>query len=384
MKFNLSTLPIITIVNSIKNMRRNGLDLHPIYKKEYIWNNDFKENLIYSLIKNYPIGNIIIRNLNVSNYKNAKSEVIDGQQRLTTIYQFINNGITLSGEISKKIIEENIDYFEEESDTNKEVAKILKRFQQNKKIYLTYSKLPIDLKNNIESFPLSLTFISDISLEEASLYYKFIQAQEKLKAKELNQTFPDTYLEKYLDKLENRENLLKILNFKNEKIEFEKIFYSIFGILENKIKLGCADENIQKYARDKKEDLKGKQQQQIEKMITNLNTISKLSIECLEIKFNKRYLKLLLLLCSLGNLDFKKNGKNILLDLKIINDKLSAFNSYKPDILKKAFLKESEKKIEDYRKLSFLMKGSQKLETVEERIKFLEIELKHGGVNYGN
>lgn len=375
MNFNPSTLPIVTLMNSIKNEKRNGLDLQPIYQRGYIWDNDFKEKLIYSLTKHYPIGNIIIRNLEEPNEKNAKSEVVDGQQRLTTIYKFMTGELVISGEIAKKIVEENIDYYEEEAETVKSVAKVLKKFKENKKIELVFSEFPSGLKSDIETFPLSLTFISNASTEQVSEYFRFVQNQERLKAGEIIESFPDTYLEKYLNKLESKEDLLSVIDFKDNRKEFEKIFYSIFAILENKLKLGCTDKNIQEYVNNKKDDLEGTEKEQVEKMLDNLNIISKISIKKIEVNSNKRYLKLLLLLCALGNLDFSQKGKEILLSLSIINEKLSAFNSAKANILQETFLYEDEKKVEEYRRLSLLMKGSQKLEIVKERIIFLEKEL---------
>jgi len=381
MNFNPSTLPIITLMNSIRNEKRNGLDLQPIYQRGYIWDNDFKEKLIYSLTKHYPIGNIIIRNLEEPNEKNAKSEVVDGQQRLTTIYKFMTGELVVSGEIAKKIVEENIDYYEEEAEINKVVARVLKKFKENKKLELSFSDFPSGLKSDIETFPLSLTFISNTSTEQVSEYFRFVQNQERLKAGEIIESFPDTYLEKYLNMLDSKENLLSVINFKDNRKEFEKIFYSMLGILENKLKLGCTDKSIQEYVNNKKGDLEGKEKEQVEKM--NLNIISHLSLKDIEINSNKRYLKLLLLLCSLGNLDFNKNGKEILLKLNLINEKLSAFNSAKANILKETFLEEEESKIEEYRRLSLLMKGSQKLVIVKERIIFLEKELMERGIKYG-
>ena len=264
MNFNPSTLPIVTLMNSIKNEKRNGLDLQPIYQRGYIWDNDFKEKLIYSLTKHYPIGNIIIRNLEEPNEKNAKSEVVDGQQRLTTIYKFMTGELVISGEIAKKIVEENIDYYEEEAETVKSVAKVLKKFKENKKIELVFSEFPSGLKSDIETFPLSLTFISNASTEQVSEYFRFVQNQERLKAGEIIESFPDTYLEKYLNKLESKEDLLSVIDFKDNRKEFEKIFYSIFGILENKLKLGCTDKNIQEYVNNKKDDLEGTEKEQVE------------------------------------------------------------------------------------------------------------------------
>ena len=374
MNFNPSTLPIITLINHIKNQKRNGLDLQPIYQRGYIWNKDFKEKLIYSLTKRYPIGNIIIRNLEEPNEKNAKSEVVDGQQRLTTIYNFMNDNFSVSGDTARKIIEENIDYYEEEQ-TKKVIAKILDKFRRNKKIELKFSEFPSELKADINAFPLSLTFISNASTEQVSEYFRFVQNQERLKAGEIIDSFPDTYLEKYLKKIKNKNKLLEILCFKDDRKEFEKIFYSIFGILENKIKLGGTDKNIKEYVRNKEDNFSEEIKKQINNMITNLNFILKLPNQKIEINFNKRYLKFLLLLCALGNLNFENNSEKILLKLNVINEKLSAFNSVKPNVLNTTFGNISNEKIEEYRKLSLLVKGSQKLIDVKLRIKFLEKEI---------
>ena len=374
MNFNPSTLPIMTLMNHIKNQKRNGLDLQPTYQRGYIWNKDFKEKLIYSLTKRYPIGNIIIRNLEEPNEKNAKSEVVDGQQRLTTIYNFMNDNFSVSGDTARKIIEENIDYYEEEQ-TKKVIAKILDKFRRNKKIELKFSEFPSELKADINAFPLSLTFISNASTEQVSEYFRFVQNQERLKAGEIIDSFPDTYLEKYLKKIKNKNKLLEILCFKDDRKEFEKIFYSIFGILENKIKLGGTDKNIKEYVRNKEDNFSEEIKKQINNMITNLNFILKLPNQKIEINFNKRYLKSLLLLCALGNLNFENNSEKILLKLNVINEKLSAFNSAKPNVLNTTFGNISNEKIEEYRKLSLLVKGSQKLIDVKLRIKFLEKEI---------
>lgn len=46
-------------------------------------------------------------------------EVVDGQQRLTTIYKFIENEYVIQSDISKDIIEYIIEYMGEDTDENK-------------------------------------------------------------------------------------------------------------------------------------------------------------------------------------------------------------------------------------------------------------------------
>lgn len=130
--FNPAPMPLATIIGSIKNVNRGGLDLQPDYQRDFVWNQDFKEKLIYSLIKRYPIGNISIRNLEELNNKNARSEVVDGQQRLTTIFNFVTgtkensyNNFKIGNKFARKIIEEIIDYAGDYPDTK------LKRLKKN-------------------------------------------------------------------------------------------------------------------------------------------------------------------------------------------------------------------------------------------------------------
>ena len=59
MSFSYDSRPIQTLMNQIQNVnKRDGIDLQPSYQRGYIWSADFKDKLIYSIIKSYPIGNI--------------------------------------------------------------------------------------------------------------------------------------------------------------------------------------------------------------------------------------------------------------------------------------------------------------------------------------
>ena len=88
MNFSNASVPVASVLNSINTVKFGGLDLQPSYQRGYVWKDDFKDKLIYSIIKSYPTGNISIRVLKDANAKGAKSEVVDGQQRLTTFCLF--------------------------------------------------------------------------------------------------------------------------------------------------------------------------------------------------------------------------------------------------------------------------------------------------------
>lgn len=65
-------------------LHRGKLDLKPNYQRHFVWTKKTASNLIESLLLNIPIPSIF-----VSEGKGGVWEVIDGQQRLRSIFQFI-------------------------------------------------------------------------------------------------------------------------------------------------------------------------------------------------------------------------------------------------------------------------------------------------------
>ena len=148
--------PVQTIINDVVNYSkhynmRDGIDLQPSYQRAYIWNADFKDKLLYSLIRNYPIGNICLRVRTDRNPRGAMREVVDGQQRLTTIYNFANGKYAIQSDISRKIIEYIMEYMG--NDDDEELAKLKQRLENKTKISLTYSDLPVPIQKNIMAYP---------------------------------------------------------------------------------------------------------------------------------------------------------------------------------------------------------------------------------------
>jgi len=364
--FQPGTLPIITLMNDIVQSRRGGLDLQPTYQRNYVWNNEFKDKLLLSIAKRYPIGNITIRKMDQQNQKGARQEVVDGQQRLTTIFNFIYNEYEVGYQTSKEILDETSDLFI--NDNSKNVQKVLKKYQQGKKFNLNYSNIPESLKRTIDAFPLSVTSISDATDEQVTEYFRFVQNQERLRAGEIINALPESTLEKYLLMINDKDKLLKVINFPDSRMEFDKIFYSIIGLLDNKINFGVTDNVIKNYVATKKEELSGDTLIYVNRIIKGLNDISKLSDQ--PISTNKRYLKFLLLLLAFDYINIQ-NLENSLYKLNLINIKLSSFNSAKKGVVDATFLGEEEL-IEDYRSLALISKGAHSLDRVKERMKIIK------------
>ena len=75
--------------------KRNLLDLDPPYQRRSVWNPSYQQYFIDTVLNNYPCPAIFlyedISPDGVTNYK-----VIDGKQRLSTLFQFVENEIQVS------------------------------------------------------------------------------------------------------------------------------------------------------------------------------------------------------------------------------------------------------------------------------------------------
>lgn len=364
MQFTPGTTPLLTAMNSIRNISNGGLDLQPNYQRGFIWSPEFKNKLIYSVIKKYPIGSISIRELNSQNDKGALQEVVDGQQRLTTLYNFINDEYRISGEITKMIALDICNYLEG-SCVDKKLTALRKKMHNKGGFTLKYSDLPEVIKNNIQAYPLATVSISNSSEEEIAEYFRFLQNQEVLRAGEIINSIPETCLQKYLDKIQDLDKLMNILGYSNNRKEFDKLFYSIIGLYDRQINFGTTNKCIKEYVFNKKTDLEGQALTQTLKMINNLNKI--LNSEC-RFKANKRFIKMLLLLAGFEAIDFDDNIDIKLKKLDKINNMLSSFNSAERDIVNKTFVGFSDKEIEEYRLIALFNKGAQTYRITEERI----------------
>ncbi len=370
MAFSYDSRPIQTILNQIRNInKRDGIDLQPNYQRGYIWSSDFKDKLLYSIIKSYPIGNVSLRVRTEKNEKGAMQEVVDGQQRLTTIYKFIENDYVIQSDISKDIIEYIIEYMGE--DTDEKLNRLKKRMYNKGKIYISFKQLPEAIQDNILAYNISITNITNASDDEITEYFRYLQNQERLRAGELLNSIPDTELEKYLNQIEKKESLLSKLAFQNKRKQFDRVFYSIVGLIDGQIGFGVTDKEVMKFL-DSCKDLNDDTIKSVNYLIETLNEIAAdESIPVNYISCNARAMKFLLLLIVLRLVDFKTDCKNKLKALDAINEKLSAFSSAKADSVMKAFSGYSGTVIEEYRLLALISKGGHSFKRVKNRMEIL-------------
>lgn len=90
--------------------KRSLLNLDPPYQRRSVWNQNFKDFFIDTLLLNYPAPALFIYE-EISQSGIAKYNVVDGKQRLSTIFDFVENKFPISE--SASISELRGKYFDE-------------------------------------------------------------------------------------------------------------------------------------------------------------------------------------------------------------------------------------------------------------------------------
>lgn len=337
------------------------LNLQPSYQRGEAWNKDFMEMLIYSLITNYPIGNFIFRELDNPSTSDTTHEVVDGQQRLRTIREFIKGSFSLSPDISRHIVKENENsyLFDVQNNINPPAIRLFKKYMQDNEAYIriSFSNLPSTIQVRIlNNYPLNVVIVRECSEEAITQYFRFIQNQERLRAGEIINAIPDSPLTSYLERINNKEDFIRKINWNESRKEFEKIFYSMAGIFDKKLNFGTTDNAIIDYVASFKAFSNGADSK-MELMIDSINAIT---LSCIKSngKFSKRLLKFLLLTSGFGIIDYTRETDLKFSILLKIEEKLPSFNSETEKVIKKVFPNYPEEIVNIYRELFILGRGS--------------------------
>ncbi len=79
--------------------RLKSLDLDPPYQRKSVWNQDYKVYFIDTILRNFPCPTIFLA-VDVSPTGITKYHVVDGKQRLFTVFEFINDEFATSSKYS--------------------------------------------------------------------------------------------------------------------------------------------------------------------------------------------------------------------------------------------------------------------------------------------
>ena len=109
------------------------------------------------------------------------NKIIVGESLINILLDFFEDKIEISNGISKKIIEDNLSFFEKDSFKRKTISDILKNYHNKKEFRLRFSTLPEEIQENLKNY----------QLQYVTLYFP----NEKIIEEYRNQVF--YYLNKY-------------------------------------------------------------------------------------------------------------------------------------------------------------------------------------------
>ena len=200
-----TTNKIKSVYTEIKD---GDLDLRPNFQRGEVWTLNKKRLLIDSILREWYVPPIHTVALGI-----GKSEVLDGQQRLTAIKDFLDNQFAVDGNIEPK--DEEI------------VALHGKKFKD----------LPIDVQKKIERFGITIYEITEYNQGEPSeLFYRLNQTVKLTSSEARNAIFGDvrddiSSFVAYMDELGVGKN---ILGFSNSRMAYNDLLSRVCLLLEKK------------------------------------------------------------------------------------------------------------------------------------------------------
>lgn len=194
-------------IETIKNrIDRRQWNLQPDFQRGEVWPESKKMRLIDSILRNWHIPPIHV----IDNEKTKTIEVLDGQQRLVSIRDFLDNKFCIDGTIEpfdKKIHNLNGLCFRDLND-------------EEKARFLGYS---------IRVFTIS----KYVSGEPAELFYRLNQPSNLTSAEKRNAFFgPVRDQIKELKSIFDRESVSTILGFSNSRMAYEDILAKVAVAIE--------------------------------------------------------------------------------------------------------------------------------------------------------
>ena len=172
------------------NKRRNLINTNPDYQRPAVWTKQQKQYLIDSILKGFDIPKIYLHKVGEGKYN-----VIDGQQRLRTIWEFYDDKFALSKDAG---MVEGIDVS-----------------------CKTYSQLDAAVTDIIDSYSLDFVVIENKSDNEIREMFLRLQNGTNLKSQEKRNAIP-SQMRDFVKKVAKHNFFTKVA-FKNSRFTFDLI-----------------------------------------------------------------------------------------------------------------------------------------------------------------
>jgi len=172
--------------------REDKTDPKPEYQRGPVWSKKQKQLLIDTILRDLDIPKFYLRAVNNGQYE---WEVVDGQQRLRSIWEFRRSEYKISNDA--------------ESVGGIEIAN------------LTYADLPEELKDKFDSYALDLVILENATLEEVEEMFVRLQNGSTSKAAERRNALPGN-MKLFIRDLA-KHDFFNNCGFKNKRFDFDQV-----------------------------------------------------------------------------------------------------------------------------------------------------------------
>ncbi len=172
--------------------REPKIDPKPEYQRAPVWSKKQKQLLIDTILRDLDIPKLYLRELHEGDFE---AEVVDGQQRLRSIWEFHKNEYSLAKDADP------VDKIE--------IAG------------LTYEQLSEDLKDKFDSYTLDIIILDDCELDEVEEMFVRLQNGSTLRAAEKRNALPGQM--KYFIRETAKHPLFENCGFENNRFQFDHV-----------------------------------------------------------------------------------------------------------------------------------------------------------------
>lgn len=204
MKLSSSEPDIRTIVDRIE---RGDIDLQPDFQRQEVWATPKKKRLIDTVMRGWSIPPI-----HLVQVEGRKLEVLDGQQRLASIRDFLRGEFSIDGNITPQ---------------DAYISSLHGKF---------YSKLNEDDRRQIDQFPIKCFKITDYSPGEPSeLFYRLNQPVMLTAGEQRNALYGPAreQLKKLVGRFEELGNSKSSIGFSNSRLAYDDVLARLLFFIES-------------------------------------------------------------------------------------------------------------------------------------------------------
>lgn len=151
--------------------RRKDLNLDPPYQRRSVWSQDFRDYFIDTILLNYPCPPIFVHE-DVSPEGKRAINIVDGKQRLVTVFRFINGEFPISASATDENLRGH--YFAQLDAGNRQ-----RFFQYTFTVQYLLTNDPTVISNMFDRMNRNVARLSAQELRHASFRGKFMMAVEE-------------------------------------------------------------------------------------------------------------------------------------------------------------------------------------------------------------